>query len=138
MNYIIVARVIVQNSANEVLILKRSEGFSNPGKYDLPGGKIDPGEQPIDGAIRELFEETGIKARVEDLQIVDSYCSAAVNETIWCDIIYRLNLTSSTDIILSSEHESSRFIDSSRLQDFDIVLDQSKAISNLLSSKPLD
>ncbi len=30
--------------------------------YDLPGGRIEPGEEPIDGARRELEEETGYHA----------------------------------------------------------------------------
>lgn len=30
--------------------------------FDLPAGRLDPGEQPIDGARRELEEETGFRA----------------------------------------------------------------------------
>jgi 8-oxo-dGTP pyrophosphatase MutT (NUDIX family) len=45
----------------EILLLKRQyrEGKSNG--WCLPGGKVDPGESSIDAAIRETFEESGIK-----------------------------------------------------------------------------
>jgi 8-oxo-dGTP pyrophosphatase MutT (NUDIX family) len=32
------------------------------GVWTLPGGIIDPGEQPADAAVREIFEETGVVA----------------------------------------------------------------------------
>jgi 8-oxo-dGTP pyrophosphatase MutT (NUDIX family) len=34
------------------------------GKWALPGGKIDKGETPEEAAVRELYEETGVRARV--------------------------------------------------------------------------
>jgi 8-oxo-dGTP pyrophosphatase MutT (NUDIX family) len=46
----------------EVLLLeRRKEPF--PGFWVAPGGKIEPGESPVDGAVRELREETGLRAR---------------------------------------------------------------------------
>lgn len=45
---------IVFNQNGELLIMKRL------GKWDLPKGKIDPGETISEGAIREVEEECGI------------------------------------------------------------------------------
>lgn len=44
-------------STEEVLILQESQ----PGRWDIPGGSIDPGELPAQAAIRETLEETGLK-----------------------------------------------------------------------------
>ena len=49
---------------DEVLLIKRG----NPplkGEWSIPGGKIEFGESEIDAALRELSEETGIKATIE-------------------------------------------------------------------------
>lgn len=37
------------------------------GLWTLPGGAIDPNEQPADAAVRECFEETGLITRPERL-----------------------------------------------------------------------
>ena len=45
---------IVFNEAQQLLLMKRL------GKWDLPKGKIDPGETAEEGALREVEEECGI------------------------------------------------------------------------------
>lgn len=40
----------------------------NPNDWGLPGGKIEPGETFIEAAVRETFEETGIKLAAFSLQ----------------------------------------------------------------------
>jgi ADP-ribose pyrophosphatase YjhB (NUDIX family) len=42
------------------------------GKWTLPGGGIDFGEDPQMGAVRELEEETGLVGRVTQLLGIDS------------------------------------------------------------------
>lgn len=51
------------NPRIEVLISRRREGAVYAGWWEIPGGKIDPGESPEEAVERELFEEVG--ARVE-------------------------------------------------------------------------
>lgn len=42
------------------------------GRWGLPGGGVDPGEEPVAGVVREVHEETGQHAIVEDLVQVQS------------------------------------------------------------------
>ena len=45
-----------------VLLLHRpSDMRAHPGQIALPGGKIDPGETPVQAALREAWEELGIR-----------------------------------------------------------------------------
>ncbi len=43
-----------------------------PGGWTLPGGGIDPGEDPADGVLREVREETGFEAEIVELLGIDN------------------------------------------------------------------
>ncbi len=47
-----------------VLIARRKPGKHMAGKWEFPGGKIDPGETPEQSLARELMEELAIRARI--------------------------------------------------------------------------
>ncbi len=45
-----------------VLVARRAPGSHLGGTWEFPGGKVEPGEEPIEAARRELREETGLTA----------------------------------------------------------------------------
>ena len=47
---------IIYNDKNEVVIVNQ-----NHDSWSLPKGHIDPGESSLEAALREIYEETGIK-----------------------------------------------------------------------------
>ena len=61
-----------------ILLIRKKRGLG-AGKINGPGGRLEPGEAPLDGAVREVREEigvepTGIRAGGElSFQFVDGY-----------------------------------------------------------------
>lgn len=62
-NMIEVVVGIIRNNLREVFIAKRQKNQFMSDFWELPGGKVENGEDHGDALKRELFEETGIKVR---------------------------------------------------------------------------
>jgi 8-oxo-dGTP diphosphatase len=65
----VVAAVIQKDG--RVLIAKRRQGDMLAGKWEFPGGKIDPGESAEEALKRELQEELDI-----EVEVLDFICSS--------------------------------------------------------------
>jgi mutator protein MutT len=48
---------IIWNEVGEILLQRRSDD----GQWGLPGGACEPGEEPAEAVVREVFEETGLQ-----------------------------------------------------------------------------
>jgi len=55
---------VIQNAQGQLLVCLRPEGKHLGGKWEFPGGKVDPGESHEDALVRELQEELGIEVQV--------------------------------------------------------------------------
>jgi ADP-ribose pyrophosphatase len=58
-------------SEDEVLLIRQYRHAAGGMIYEVPAGKLDPGEAPMECALRELEEETGQRAgRIEHLSTI--------------------------------------------------------------------
>ncbi|MFB7619936.1 NUDIX domain-containing protein [Kitasatospora sp. NPDC056181] len=60
------AAAVVFDDRGRVLLAQRADD----GRWALPGGILEPGEQPADGVVRECLEETGVEVVPEVLAAV--------------------------------------------------------------------
>ena len=56
------ALMVLLDDRDQVLMLWRHRFVPDRWGWELPGGMVDPGEEPADAAMRELREETGYRA----------------------------------------------------------------------------
>ena len=64
------AAVLALDEANRVLVVRQYRYVFGKVLDELPAGKLDPGEDPVTGALRELKEETGAEPDRPDAQTI--------------------------------------------------------------------
>lgn len=60
------AGVMLVNADNQVFVGQRRDNQTQA--WQMPQGGIDPGEDPRDAALRELWEETGVSAELVSVE----------------------------------------------------------------------
>ena len=75
------AYAVCTDEAGRVLLARIAPGYTTTleGWWTLPGGGLEHGEEPSDGALRELQEETGLIGEVIELLDVASWHSLYTN-----------------------------------------------------------
>lgn len=58
------AAAAIVDDRGRILLIREGYGRS---RYGFPGGAVERGESPLDAVVREVREETGLEARVEDV-----------------------------------------------------------------------
>ncbi|NUR48202.1 MAG: NUDIX hydrolase [Hamadaea sp.] len=67
------AYAVATDQRDRVLLTRVSPGYPGEGRWHLPGGGTDFGEQPAHALIREILEETGQDGRLDGLLGVASH-----------------------------------------------------------------
>ena len=96
---------LVQNENGSVLMMFRR------GKWDLPKGKMDPGETPSQSALREVEEETGITASLHEplATTYHTYNESGhhiLKETFW----FRMTATSDQPLVPQTEEQITELV----------------------------
>jgi len=111
-------KIVVRDEAGRCLLLKRSlSSKGNPGKWDFPGGKIDPGESFDEALLREVVEETGLTISIQGV------AGTAESEAPAAKVVYLIleGRLESGQLCLSEEHDDHAWVDPRELLSMDLA-----------------
>jgi 8-oxo-dGTP diphosphatase len=110
----VTAGIIEENG--KVLIARRKPGKHMGGKWEFPGGKIEPGETPEESLARELEEELAVRARVGELLCRSFYEGDGISLEL---LVYRVSIVDGTPTLL--EHQEIRWVLPADLLSYDLA-----------------
>ncbi len=92
----LIAHAIVMDEEDRLLIIRRTmikRGKNNflGGKWDIPGGTVEPQEMPRDAAIRETMEEVGLEVQLREIVYETSNYDQRKN-MVFTTLFYTCNL----------------------------------------------
>ena len=115
--FAIAVKCLLKNEDDKYLILKKTQEENkkdtSSNLYDIPGGRIEYGENVVDALIREIYEETGINITLNNIQKILDATSVVRKDGLHIVIITYLVNIKNTNIKISSEHSSFYWADKS-------------------------
>jgi len=100
----IAVRAIVSDRQKTLLIRRSSGRPSILGRYELPGGKLEYGEQPEDALQRHLQAEAGVTIRAAQLYDVLTYVDHDDRDMQYVFILYLVSVENSTTKLKLSQN----------------------------------
>jgi len=114
---------------NKILLLQRShESGHDPGLWELPGGKIDYGENLVDALKREVKEEVGVDIKVGRPFKTWHFIKGrfwVTGITFLCDYL-------SGDVQLSSEHVSYVWVEPTKYKEYPLSTTMEEQIKSYI------
>lgn len=76
---------VLADAEGRVLVAQRPVGKHLAGRWEFPGGKLNPGEAPLDGLQRELSEELGVKVEAAEplIRLLHDYPDRRILLDVW-------------------------------------------------------
>jgi dATP pyrophosphohydrolase len=97
----------------EILLLKRAPDRIYPGIWQPVTGRLEEDERIVDGALRELVEETGIDPTgIEVLYSLDqvNIFLAEHLDTLQAEAVFAAHVRLGVEAVLSEEHDEQRWV----------------------------
>jgi len=120
----VTAAVITENG--RVLLGKRKPGGAMGGRWEFPGGKIEPGETPEQSLERELREELAIDARVGQFLLSTCYEGDGVSLEL---LVYRVERVRGEPALI--EHQEISWVRPEDLAGYDLADSDRKVVEEL-------
>ncbi len=122
----------------KILILRESGSYqdgSNVGRYDLPGGRLKPGERFDEALQREISEETGLSVTIGRPVAVNEWRPVVRGEPWQIVGIFFLCEAASDVVQLSEDHDAFEWIDPATYREHGVIENLSPVFTAYLETK---
>ena len=134
MKRLVVGGVIVDDlfAPTRILTARRTRPQSLRGRWEFPGGKVEPGESPQEALTRELFEELGISVVVGAELVEPDRGTWQISK----DLEMRLWFASITDgdPLAGDSHDELKWLDADSLDSVNRLDADQQVLTHLLRS----
>ena len=110
----------------KIFIARRREGKNLAGKWEFPGGKIEPGETPEESLARELAEELDLRVSVGELLCRVFFESGQISLEL---LTYRVKRLSGEPVL--REHDDARWVEPAELGSYDLADSDRKVVDEV-------
>ena len=111
-------KAVLVDTEGRTLLIRRSQANKNfTGKWEWPGGKVDPGEDFAVAAIREAKEETGLDVELTGVAGVAQFEMPKAFVAMLC---MEARIIGGT-LTLSDEHDAFQWIHLSKLHEIELI-----------------
>ncbi|MFH1161935.1 MAG: NUDIX domain-containing protein [Candidatus Jorgensenbacteria bacterium] len=132
----VATKAFIRN-CDHVLLVRESSKYSdgtNAGKYDVPGGRLIPGQHFEEGLLREVREETGLAVQVEKPFFVNEWRPVVRGEQ-WQIVGIFFVCESDTDTVrLSDDHDDFLWIDPRKYTQYPLIENLKPAFESFLKN----
>ena len=111
-------KTVIVDEQGRTLLIRRSKDNKNfTGKWEWPGGKVDPGEDFAVAAIREAKEETRLDVELTAVAGVAQFEMARAHVAMLCMEARVIG----GEMQLSHEHDAFQWVPLSKLHEIDLI-----------------
>ena len=121
-----------------ILLLRESTKYndgSNAGRYDVPGGRIKPGQHFQESLLREIQEETGLNVSMGKPFFVNEWRPVVKGEQ-WQIVGTFFEVQAAADIVrLSEDHDHFVWVEPSEFKNYNLIPNLVPAFEAYLAQK---
>lgn len=116
MNFAIAVKSLIINNQKVLTLKRRDDNPHAAGEWDIPGGRLEPGENPFDGLKRETLEETNLQ--IDIMKPLDVQHFTREDGQIITMIVFICKPRILEELKISDEHDEFKWIRVGEISDF--------------------
>ena len=116
----------VIEEGGRVLIARRKKGDRCQGRWEFPGGKVEPGESPEGSLKRELHEELGVEVAVGERLCVCPFRAGEIDMEL---LVYRTRIVAGE--VVCHDHDEVRWVEPGDLERYDLTGPDRRVVESL-------